>query len=54
MTSLLLQRGAPASCQSHSGLTPLHLAAQDNHLPVARTLLETAAANVDAATNVSD
>lgn len=53
LTSLLLQRGAPASCQSNNGLTALHLAAQEDNLPVAQILVETARARVDAATKVS-
>jgi len=53
LTSLLLQRGAPVSCQSHNGLTPLHLAAQEDNLPVAQLLVEAGRANVDASTKVS-
>jgi len=53
LTSLLLQRGAPANCQSNNGLAPLHLAAQEDNLPVARTLVETGRARVDATTKVS-
>jgi len=52
MVSLLLERGAGANIQSRNGLTPLHLAAQDDRTTIAR-MLTRYGANIDPQTKVS-
>ena len=39
MAELLLQRGANVNCQSKNFLTPMHLAAQEDQVPVAEILV---------------
>jgi len=39
MVALLLERGAAVNCRSLSGLTALHLAAQEDRVGVAKILV---------------
>lgn len=43
MTSLLLEHGAEVDHQSNNGLAALHLAAQEDRVPVASLLLKNGA-----------
>lgn len=40
MVSLLLEHDAEANCKAKNGLTPLHLAAQEDGVPVAEILVK--------------
>lgn len=40
MVKLLLSRGADANCRAKNGLTAMHLAAQEDHVPVAEVLVQ--------------
>jgi len=40
MVALLLEHGANINCQSANGLTPMHLAAQEDRVPAAKSLVE--------------
>jgi len=39
MVALLLRAGAKSNCKAKNGLTPMHLAAQEDHVPVAEVLV---------------
>ena len=39
MVALLLERGAVVNCRSLNGLTPLHLAAQEDRVAAAKILV---------------
>lgn len=51
MVKLLFGRGADANCRSKNGLTPMHLAAQEDHVPVAEILVKNKA-QIDPQTKV--
>lgn len=40
MVKLLFSRGADANCRAKNGLTAMHLAAQEDHVPVAEVLVK--------------
>lgn len=40
MVKFLLSRGADANCRAKNGLTAMHLAAQEDHVPVAEVLVK--------------
>lgn len=51
MSSLLIEHGADVNSQSKNGLAAIHLAAQDDRLPIAKLLLQNQA-DVNANTKV--
>jgi len=51
MVALLVERGANYDCQAKNGLAPLHLAAQEDRVGVAKILV-THGAQVDLQTKV--
>ena len=52
MVTLLLDRRASSNSRAKNGLTPMHLAAQEDHVPVAEILVKYKA-QIDPQTKVS-
>jgi len=52
MVALLAEHEADVDCSAKNGLTPLHLTAQEDHVPVAEVLVNHKA-NIDPQTKVS-